>query len=271
MRKKGFVQYELYIDVLFLENFMMDYLILLVAGKVLACTATHGRLLLGAFAGAFGFCLFICLPVPVPVKLTAFYTLVNICMVFIGLNIRDIRSLFKALILVYLVSFLLGGIMTWLRQYLGGYFKIGSLFFTLTICSYFLLTKGICFFENIFKLRDLKCQVTLCLAGTTLNVPAIIDSGNMLCDPLTGKPVHILCKEAAKKLACTEKPIQIRYIPYSTIHQSSAVLPIVRIDSMLIHQSGTSDKRIDSPLIGISEQPCFDNGTYEMILHPEDD
>lgn len=265
------MQYELYIDVLFLENFMMDYLILLAAGKALACSATHGRLLLGAFTGAFGTCLFICLPVPASVKLAALYTLVNISMVIIGLNVRDARGLFKALVLVYLVSFLLGGIMTWLRQYLGGYFKIGSLFFALTACSYFFLSKGLHFLEQLFKIRDLKCQITLCLAEHTCKIPAIIDSGNMLCDPLTQKPVHIICKNAAKRLSLAEAPIPVRYIPYSTIHQTNAVLPVIRIDKMLIHRNGNVDKIIISPLIGISEQPCFDNGTYEMILHPMDD
>ena len=51
------VYYELYVDVLFLVNFMMDYLLLLLVKKMLKCTATHGRVCLGAFAGALLTCI----------------------------------------------------------------------------------------------------------------------------------------------------------------------------------------------------------------------
>ena len=43
--------YELYIDVLFLENFMMDSLLLLAVNKMLKNSATYGRLFIGAALG----------------------------------------------------------------------------------------------------------------------------------------------------------------------------------------------------------------------------
>ena len=39
------MQYEVYLDVLFLENMMMDFLILLAVKKVFPCSATYGSLL----------------------------------------------------------------------------------------------------------------------------------------------------------------------------------------------------------------------------------
>lgn len=39
--------YELYIDVLFLVNFMMDYILLLLVRRMLKCTATHGNIWYG--------------------------------------------------------------------------------------------------------------------------------------------------------------------------------------------------------------------------------
>ena len=46
--------YELYIDVFFLVNFMMDAILLEILRKILGCPVSHGRVLLGAGAGAFG-------------------------------------------------------------------------------------------------------------------------------------------------------------------------------------------------------------------------
>ena len=46
------MQYEVYLDVLFLENMMMDFLILLAVKKVFPCSATYGSLLAGSFTGS---------------------------------------------------------------------------------------------------------------------------------------------------------------------------------------------------------------------------
>ena len=48
--------YELYIDVLFLVNFMMDYILLLLVRRMLKCTATHGNICMGAMTGSFLMC-----------------------------------------------------------------------------------------------------------------------------------------------------------------------------------------------------------------------
>lgn len=264
------MQYDLYIDVLFLENFVVDFFILLTVKRILACSATHASLLLGALTGAMSICLFTILPLPAAAKLFALYIPIPICMVRIGLKIHRLRELMKALFLTLLVSFLLGGIMTWLRQYLGGYFKIGSLFLTLFLCSYVLVSKALHFLENLWKLRNFHCRVTLYLGIHTCEVDAMIDSGNGLYDTPSGRPVHIIGKEAIRRLAGSQSIQQVHYIPYATIHQERGVLPVITIDRMQIHSacSETAEKIIESPLIGISEQHHFNNGTYEMILHP---
>lgn len=266
------MQYELYIDVLFLENFVVDFFILLTIKRALACTATYANLLCGALTGALGICLLAILPLPAPAKLLVLYIPIPICMVITGLKIHRLHALFQALSLTWLVSFLLGGIMTWLRQYLGGYFKIGSLFSALAICSYALVSKGVRFLEHLWKLRDYHCRVTLYLGSQTCEVTAMIDSGNGLFDTLTGKPVHIIGKEAMRRLAGSQKIRQVRYIPYSTIQQEGGVLPVITIDRMLIHPicSETDERMIEAPLIGISGQHRFNSETYEMILHPEE-
>lgn len=262
------MQYELYIDVFFLVNFMMDYLVLHIVRKALKCTATHGSVLLGALAGALASSVIICIPIPAFIKLICLHTLVNTIMVIIGLKIREIRTFWKALILIYLTCFMLGGVMTWLEQYLGGYVRIGSLFFAITICSYFLVSKGLDFLEFLWKIREYRCEVTLHLNNHTYRAKAMIDSGNGLYDVLTGKPVHIIGQKAIKKLTENEKIQKVRYIPYHTIQKSDGILPIITIDKMYIH--GKTEKVVDNPLLGISEKHLFNNGTCEMILHPDD-
>lgn len=278
------MEYELYIDVFFLVNFMMDYLMLLLVHKALACTVPHGRVLLGALAGAVLSCAIVCVPMPPAVKMVCMHTMVNTGMLAVGLKIRKWNIFLKACILLYLSGFLLGGILTWLSQYLGGYFRIGALFFAFTVCSYFLASRGMVFLEKLWKLRECRCEVTLYLAGKSLRMSAMVDSGNGLRDGITGKPVHIIGKKAMEKLtekdfsknftsACAEirngNMQGVRYIPYQTIQEKEGVLPVIAIDKMCVHSSaGDEEKMITAPLLGISEQNSFGGGTFEMILHP---
>ena len=65
--------YELYIDVLFLENFMMDSLLLLAVNRILKCGRAYGRIFLGGALGSALTCLVIAVPFPAVIKLVFFH------------------------------------------------------------------------------------------------------------------------------------------------------------------------------------------------------
>lgn len=282
------MQVELYVDVFFLTNFIMDYLLLLLVNKALSCSSSQGRIVFGAFAGALATCILVCSPLPPAAKQAGIHLLVNTGMLLTGLRLKSPGSFLKAFFMLYLAGFLLGGIMTWLGQYLGGFFRIGALYLTLTICSYILASQGIRFLEMLWKLKGYRCSVTLCLEERHVTFSARIDSGNGLRDPLNGKAVHIISKRAMKKLTevdfaeyavqetCKERHGSIRavrYIPYRTVQKQGGVLPVMEIDRMIVHmpkQEKREDREICSPLLGISEQESFGSGTYDLLLHPEE-
>lgn len=261
------MQYELYIDVFFLVNFVMDYLMLLIVKKALSCTATHGRLCIGALAGALGTCAVVIIPMPSFIKIICLHTLINTLMVIIGLRAYKNHIFWKAFFLVYVTGFLLGGVMNWLSQYVGGYFRVGCLFAAILTVCYCLVTTTFRFLEYLWKLKEFQCEVTLCMGNSSLRVKAVIDSGNGLFDTLTGKPVHIIDRKAIEKLTEKEKIQKLRYIPCRTINKEEGVLPVVTIDKMCIH--GKTEKIVELPLIGISGQHGFLDGKFELILHPD--
>lgn len=123
------MQYEVYLDVLFLENMMMDFLILLAVKKVFPWFChlwkSSCRFL---YRFTTDLCHFI-FSMPVWTRYILLFFLVNSCMTVIGLKIRTFPVFFKAWILLYLASFLLGGIMSWLRLYFGK-FSGSYLFFS---------------------------------------------------------------------------------------------------------------------------------------------
>ena len=262
------MQYEIYLDVLFLENMMMDFLILLAVKKVFPCSATYGSLLAGSFASSLLTCIILFFPCPVWIRYILLFLLVNSCMTIIGLKVRTFPVFLKVWSLLYLAGFLLGGIMSWLRLYFGNFFRMASFLFPLGTCGFFLLYHSLLFLKKLWKLQNHSYDVILTVNGKDFHLKAFLDSGNHLSDPLTGKPVHIISQNACQKMASQISSGRLRYIPYQTIQKSDNILPVFSVQKMKI--TGESEFLIHSPMIGISEQKNFGNGKYEMLLHPKD-
>ncbi|MGO5051922.1 sigma-E processing peptidase SpoIIGA [Lachnospiraceae bacterium LCP25S3_G4] len=256
--------YELYVDVLFLVNFMMDYFVLLIVRKILKCSATHFNICIGSAVGSLLTCIVIVLPIPYAfMKLILFHVVINTFMIRIGLKIKYSKTFWKAFVTLYISAFLLGGVFEYLHQYV----RIGSLFFAAAIVSYYVVQGVWRFITYIQKNEMRKCKVTLYLNNKEHTLNALVDTGNSLSDPMTGKPVSILERKTAKRLMNQEKIHSMRYIPYHTIGESTGVLPAIRLEKMCIHLE--EEHWIHNPIIGICEQDISDKEEYQMILNPD--
>ena len=262
------MQYELYVDVFFLLNFMMDYLVLYTVNKILKYHATYGYIFLGAFTGAVLVCLIICLPFSHFMKAVCLQFVTQMIAIRLAFRIRKMNEMFKAIVVLYFVSFLYGGIMSWLRQFFMGYMKIGSLFFGIVTATYLMVDHGMRFWERLWKIQNKMCKVTLHYKTNKIQLSAMIDSGNELFDQATGKPVHIIGKNAIKKLTSKEKISKVRYITYHTVENKTGIMPMIEAESMCIHNG--LEKKIDKPLLAVSERQEFGKGAYDIILHPAD-
>lgn len=255
--------YELYVDVLFLNNFMMDYILLLLVKKMLKCSATHGRICIGATIGAILTCIIIIVPMPHTfIKQILFHFVVNTCMIYVGLKIGTLRSFLKAIMMLYIGSFLLGGIMEAFWQYV----RIGSLFLVIAILGYYIVLGIWKFTSYVQRWNQCHCEVELYLGNTKYRIKGIIDTGNGLRDPTNGKPVSVLNRTVVNKILGKEELKNIRYIPYQTIGKKSGVLPAFQIDRMCIYQK--EECWVEKPLIAISEEEITVGGECEMILNP---
>ena len=110
--------YELYIDVFFLENFMIDSLLLLAVGHVLKCRQSYGRIIAGGIVGSLLTCLVIIIPLPAAAKLILFHVIVNSLMITTGLKITGAGQFIKAVVLLYLSAIVIGGAVQLFRPWL---------------------------------------------------------------------------------------------------------------------------------------------------------
>ncbi len=128
--------YEIYIDVLFLVNFMMDTLVLLLVGKLLKRSFLYRNVALGAAAGAALSCVLVIIPgVPWVIKIILGHTLISGGMLWIAFRFREWNCFWKALLVLYSCTFLLGGIL----QSFSPYVKTWSFFFAAAVAAWFLV------------------------------------------------------------------------------------------------------------------------------------
>ena len=104
--------YDVYIDIVFLTNLLMDYVLLCIVGKLFLRKRNRGRILLAAAVGALFSCLILyILPDMIfPAKVL----LHGGCawgMLVLGLDLKKNGLLVKALVTVYLMAFFMGGLM----------------------------------------------------------------------------------------------------------------------------------------------------------------
>lgn len=262
--------YELYIDVFFLVNFMMDYLLLQLVRRILKCPATHGRICIGALTGAFLMCTVVIIPgMNAFVRFILFHGVINIVMIKTGFKIGWNRTFLRACILLYICAFLLGGVMEYLHQYI----RAGSLFFALAMAGYY-ISLGIWNLFCYLAARNTgRCTVRLMKDGRECTVEALIDTGNRLRDSVTGKPVSIISGSAAERLSGreTKSPFEgesagFRYIPYHSVGKAEGLLPVFVLDSICICRK--EEIWVKEPVVAVSEADISDDD-YEMLVNPD--
>lgn len=256
--------YEVYIDVLFLVNFMMDYLLLLLLRKMLKCSATHKNICIGSLVGSLSVCLVTALPIKPPwIQWLLSHVVINTLMVKTGLAVREIRKLPGALAGLYAGGFLLGGIFTYLRQYV----RVGSLFFALAVLSYWLAQGVWSFITGLQRIGQCRCTVTLYQEGKACTVEALIDTGNQLRDPLTDCPVCVIGQKGMRDLIGEEKIGELRTIGFRSVGEENGEIPVIRLEKMCIHRE--EERWVEHPVVGICGERVFGEDGCQMIINPD--
>ncbi len=258
--------YALYIDVLFLENLLLDYLLLTITARLMKLAPGVIRRSVSAALGSLLFCLAcVFLPrCPAPVFLLL-HAAAAAVMAWSGLGIRDLRSLGKALILLYLCSFLLGGIFGWLQRVL----RLPVYpFLGLSLISCWLLSLGMSWLMRFRRERQHLYPVTISFRGRSVRTRGLIDTGNALRDPVFGKPVSVLDPELQLELLGAEPPL-FYPVPFHSIGKKAGLLPAFYADFLQIETEDGSLCQIERPLLGVTKEPLSSKKEYGILLHPD--
>jgi len=292
-----------YIDLLFLENILVNYGILSVTEKLSGMASAAWRKLVSAAVGTVYLVIMLSCP-----TIRSLYTIggkivLSFLMVAAAFPLRKVKTFFKALLSFYITTFIFAGagyaLMSLTGQIIyhknGIYynrFRSDTLLLILTICFGFLLVRA---FTDLFRKRIEKESyiVNACISidGRSVSMPALIDTGNTLLDPVTRCPVMVAELDGLKELlppkmlewvknwSQTDKPEisfehdvewtrRIRLIPFNSIGNTSGILPGFKPDSISVEKEDYCFEKTQV-VVCVCKDRLSTGDQYHAIISPE--
>lgn len=265
----------IYVDILMLVNFIVDYFLILLAAKFLHITTKILRLILAAAVGGV-FSLYILLPQSN--LLVQIFIQVCMCMVLclIAFGFKNIKFFSRNIVTLFAVNFAYSGAMIalWIVFKPSGmainnsvvYFNISPLFLIVfSVVGYF----GTVLIRRLVKkpfLQNTYCEATLFCGNNKLTLSGIADTGNSLKDTFGLSQIFITEQDIVDTILGdeTKNPTRFRKIPCGTITGNS-LLDGYRIDRVKINFNNKNFE-FKNPVLAVSQTKLND---AKIIINPE--
>ena len=286
-----------YLDIVLLENLCMNYIILFATGYIMKLKMKQLRLVLSAMLG--GIYAVIAYIEILPIYSSfAMKILLSVLMVHIAYNSKNIKNLLKQLVVFYLTSFAFGGaafaLLYFVRPqdilirngvYVGTYpIKIALLGGIVGFIITYIAFKVV---KTKLHKKDIIYNIEIHIKEKTLKLKAMLDTGNMLKDPISGMPVIVVEKQELysilpKKLLdnidkliggeaenlleqVEEKEIftRFRMIPFSSVGKQNGIMLGFKSDQVVIEKEDETQMK-NNVIIGIFNQSLGKN--YSALI-----
>lgn len=250
----------IYVDQMFLENFIMNYIILYITAKFSGVQTRWYRLISGAVIGAiyvigsyiFGF---------YNKQLIIAKILLAVIMLVSSYKIKNIKNFFKALVFFFGITLLIGGASFGLAFLTNAYMiseggvlyveEFPVLILVLASITSIIIIKWIgIFLKSKINLKKLLYNMEIRIFERKISTTVFLDSGHNVKESFTGYPVIIVEKTILKELIPDEIIDKIeknnfefeekwkrrlRIIPISTVSDKNEVLIGFRVDEGIIN------------------------------------
>ncbi|MCT2538051.1 sigma-E processing peptidase SpoIIGA [Aquibacillus koreensis] len=293
----------IYLDAVWLLNFLLDWMILLLTQLVTREPSKQLQVMFGAMVASILVPITLFLPdsfVTTPIGKAMYSILIVLC----AFGFRNIRKFLKKILTFYFISFALGGGLVGLHFMLGrqitasenglltfqtGYGdQVSWLFVFIGFPLVWWFTKVRMDKHALEKFKQEQLyEVTIVLQGESNATTGYMDSGNQLLDPLSQKPVIIcdqqfmlkwLSSEELKQLEMAQEQLDfdtipskwehsIQIVPYQGVNGSRTFMIVLKPDRILVN---FEDKQISTSkvLIGVQFGELSPDGSYHCLLHP---
>ena len=224
--------------------------------------------------------------------------ILSVIMVYIAFNPQNIKKLCKQILIFYLTSFIFGGVALYLIYFIkpqnvliknglfAGKYVLKLILFG-AIVAFVIIKLSIKIIKTKIQPKDMYCKVKLKINGKEIQTTAMIDTGNLVREPITNIPViivesslmyDILPKEIINNLEnilggnLNDIPEEIRniyipklrWIPYKSLGKENGMLLGIKIDGMEVEKEEIH--KVQNVIVGIYDKSLTKRGEYRALV-----
>lgn len=254
---------KIYVDLIILLNFFLDFLLLLSVGLILRRNAKIYRMIIASLIGGLSI-------LSLFIKMSSFElfilkVFISVVMILVSFGFKNLKIFMINMVYLYLLSIILGGFLYLINDTFS-YRNTGLIFFNngFSINLFIvILASPIMIFLYIRQARIQKNELSnyyevniTFLNGITKHLTGFLDTGNNLYDPYKKRPIIIINKSLLKGY----NP-KIIFVPCVTV-KDRTMLKCFKIKKIIIN----GKKIKDECLVGISDNK-FEIDGVDLLLH----
>ena len=252
-----------YLDVLFLINFAVNTIILLLCIRLSCQKINFIRILLSSLIGSL-YGVFVFTPWGKPLNSGAFKLLVSAGMIVVATGKITFKRRIYSLLMLYAVSFICSGALMALVYFKGESILGGVKYINLVLS---LIVSAITVFLILYvkgkkAFKEFK-KITFCVNGNKVCLNALVDTGNMLTEPLSGMPVAIVECGCLSKSIGNLGNLKLRFIPYKSLGCEGDMLTGFIPDSFMVDNNNVKC------CVAIYNGKLSASSEYEALIPPK--
>lgn len=287
-----------YIDVVFLENLILNVIILYATSLIAKMNLKIIRTLISASIGSIYAIMYYIFQIGLYSNII-FKFILSVIMIYVAFNPKEFKTLLKVLILFYLTSFVFGGaslsviyLVNAQRINIQNGMIIGkytmNTIFTGIIIAFIVIVIAFKIIKSKISKNDLFCDIRFKINNKEIKTKAMLDTGNLLKEPITNIPVVVV----EHKLLYDVIPNEIldnienilggdledisdevksdyisklKVIPFTSLGKQNGILLGIKADELIVEEMN-SEKKIDKVIIGIYNKELSKKRTYSALI-----
>lgn len=255
--------YEVYIDSLLTLQFFMNLLLLYLVKSMMKHKVQGKRLFFGALGASLLSVVLLLLPLGTFFCMSLGPFLSAVIMGMVAFKVNSWRMFIKFMEKMSIGTLLLGGLSLLILKILP---KGGDSYVGLTIV---LMVAGVAFLivKKWMQKRENNCCCVTLYGVEELEVKALVDTGNTLKEPISGKPVAVLDKKIFDALF-PDKKDGFRVVPYRSVGKMHGIMPAYLLNRIEV-KTEEGCMECHEVYVGISEDVLSGDDSYKMILNPK--
>ena len=292
------IKITIYIDVIFLENLIMNSIILYATAIILKIKAKTIRIIISSTIGSIYAIITYITEIQIYTSVIL-KTVLAVIIVYVAFNPQNIKKMWRQLAIFYLTSFVFGGVTLYLIYYIKPqeiFIKNGiyvgeyilKVIMLGAIVAFIIIKISLKIIKTKINPKDMYCKIKLKLNKKIIDTNAMIDTGNLAKEPITNTPVvivektlleDILPKQILNNLEeilsgeLNEIPEEIqeeyisklRCIPFSSLGKQNGMLLGIRADEIQV-ETEDEQKTSNNVIIGIYDKSLTKRGEYRALI-----